>query len=208
MSRIPASGAMRWLDIQNSFGGSNPIGINEYYRTSTYVPNSDINSDIPTSGQIEASDFRGADGFSGTTASFTAGTGGGKSPPVGYEAGSYGSNLGTALTSGSVGNGSFKFNIYRFNKDIIGFNLASTIVAPATANQSAMASKVAAVSGYASFNVQWQLGNQGTIQTPPSGAGFGTGASDGVSWTVGAQIPNPNAGGQFTSGQTFNFSLS
>ena len=206
MTRIPASGAMTWNDVQNSFGGSNPIAINEYYRTGSNVPNSDVNSNIPTSGQIEASDFRGADGFSGTTASFTAGTGGGKAPPVGYEAGSFGTNLGTALTSGSVGNGSFKFNIYRLNKDIIGFNLATTIVAPATANASAMASKVLAVSGYASFNVQWSLGNAGTVQTPPSS--FGTGSSDGCNWSVGAQIPNPNAGGQFTNGQTFNFSIS
>ena len=107
MSRIPASGAMRWLDIQNSFGGSNPIGINEYYRTSTYVPNSDINSNIPTSGQIEATDFRGADGFSGTSGSITAGTSGGKTPSNGYLAGSYGSNLGTAVTSGSAGTVSY-----------------------------------------------------------------------------------------------------
>ena len=29
MSRIPTSGVMTWTDVQNSFGGSNPIGINE-----------------------------------------------------------------------------------------------------------------------------------------------------------------------------------
>ena len=113
MTRIPASGAMRWLDIQNSFGGSNPIGINEYYRNSTYVPGSDLNSDIPTSGQIEATDFRGADGFNGTSGSISAGTSGGKVPSVGYIAGQIGSNLFkfTVCNMFAVG-----MSIQRFNK--------------------------------------------------------------------------------------------
>lgn len=44
-------------DIQNEFGGSNPINISEYYRGGTYVPDTTTNSDIPTSGTIKLSDF-------------------------------------------------------------------------------------------------------------------------------------------------------
>ena len=101
MSRIPTSGVMTWTDVQNSFGGSNPIGINEYYRNASLVSSSALNSNIPTSGQIEATDFRGADGFSGTTGTFSCGTSGGKLPSGGFEAGSYGSDLGMAFTAGN-----------------------------------------------------------------------------------------------------------
>ena len=101
MSRIPTSGVMTWTDVQNSFGGSNPIGINEYYRNASLVSSSALNSNIPTSGQIEAADFRGADGFSGTTGTFSCGTSGGKVVSNGFVAGSYGSDLGMAFTAGN-----------------------------------------------------------------------------------------------------------
>ena len=32
---LPSSGAISLQDIQNEFGGSNPIGINEYYGVDT-----------------------------------------------------------------------------------------------------------------------------------------------------------------------------
>ena len=52
---LPNSGSISLADIQNEFGGSNPIGINEYYRNGSYVtPN---NTNIPTSGQIDFNDF-------------------------------------------------------------------------------------------------------------------------------------------------------
>jgi len=104
MSRIPTSGVLTWNDIQNSFGGSNPIGINEYYLNGGIVPTSGLNSGIPTSGQIDAGDFRGADGFSGTVGNYTAGTTGGKFATFGYRndnLGAYGTDLGLAFTTGS-----------------------------------------------------------------------------------------------------------
>ena len=101
MSRLPTSGAISWNDIQNSFGGSNPVAINEYYRNSTYVNQSGINNNIPTSGTITAANFHGSDGFSGTSGSFTNGTSGGKVPSNGVLIGSYGADLGMAFTTGA-----------------------------------------------------------------------------------------------------------
>lgn len=49
-------------DIQNEFGGSNPINISEYYRGGTYVPDTAANSDIPTDNTIKLSDFYGGNG--------------------------------------------------------------------------------------------------------------------------------------------------
>lgn len=37
---LPSSGTMTLAMIQGEYGGSNPIGINEYYRNGAYVPNS------------------------------------------------------------------------------------------------------------------------------------------------------------------------
>lgn len=61
MVGVPASGAIDFDDLQNAFGGSNPIQLNEYYRNGSFVPNNDINSSIPTSGEIEIEDFRDTD---------------------------------------------------------------------------------------------------------------------------------------------------
>lgn len=170
MSRIPTSGAMRWLDIQNSFGGSNPIGINEYYRTGTYVPSSNLNSDIPTSGQIEASDFRGADGFSGTTGSIDAGNSGGKITSNGYIEGSYGSNLGTAFTTGS----GVKCNVYQFS-GLLSTNFVTTSDSPATATYNNLLNKTITCSGAKSYTM---VMNQGS-STNTAPASFG-GSSNGI----------------------------
>jgi hypothetical protein len=50
---LPASGTISFNDIQTEFGGSNPIGLEEYYRTGT----PGFNTSIPTSGQIAISNF-------------------------------------------------------------------------------------------------------------------------------------------------------
>jgi hypothetical protein len=41
---LPSSGAIDLNSIQTEFGGTNPIGIDEYYRNGTYVPNSTSNN--------------------------------------------------------------------------------------------------------------------------------------------------------------------
>jgi hypothetical protein len=51
---LQTSGSISLLDIQNEFGGSNPIGLNEYYGAA---------SGIPASGTIAIGDFYGASAF-------------------------------------------------------------------------------------------------------------------------------------------------
>ena len=197
MSRIPTSGAMRWLDIQNSFGGSNPIGINEYYRTGTYVPSSNLNSDIPTSGQIEASDFRGADGFSGTTGSFSAGSSGGKLASNGYDEGSYGSNLGTAMTTGS---GGIKCNAYGVYGLLVTVFSTST-TSPATATLANLQNKVLTISGAASYTQQMTQGSSSDAVPATFGGG-----SNGV--FLNTSLGSPGGTGIPAASGTHNFSLS
>lgn len=57
---LPSSGAISLLDIQNEYGGTNPIGLNEYYRGGGLVPNTSENTGVPTSGTIQLDDFYGA----------------------------------------------------------------------------------------------------------------------------------------------------
>lgn len=71
---LQTSGTMSLDDIQDEFGGSNPIAINEYYKGGSNVPSTTANSSIPTSGEISFDDFYGGDD---TTTSPTSSSGGG-----------------------------------------------------------------------------------------------------------------------------------
>ena len=63
---LQSSGAISLNDIQTEFSGSNPIGINEYYRGGGLVPDTATNSSIPTSGTIDLADFYGAEASDGS----------------------------------------------------------------------------------------------------------------------------------------------
>ena len=54
---LQGSGTITLAQIQTEFGGSNPIGLSEYYRAGSYVPDTATNSGIPTSGAIDFEDF-------------------------------------------------------------------------------------------------------------------------------------------------------
>tara|TARA_R110001606_G_scaffold211679_1_gene359296 strand:- start:136 stop:1041 length:906 start_codon:yes stop_codon:yes gene_type:complete len=56
---LQTSGAISLANIQTEMGGSNPIGMNEYYRGGAYVVNQSSNNSIPTSGTISMSNFYG-----------------------------------------------------------------------------------------------------------------------------------------------------
>jgi hypothetical protein len=62
---IPASGPLALTDIQTEFGGSNPIGLNEYYAGGTYVPaaTSGTYGAVPSSGQISVQNFYGTTAY-------------------------------------------------------------------------------------------------------------------------------------------------
>lgn len=68
-------------DIQAEFGGSNPIGLSEYYGAA---------SGVPTSGEISINDFRGKSDFPTVTVQ-SAYYSTGKSGAYGYSEGTYGS---------------------------------------------------------------------------------------------------------------------
>lgn len=57
---LPSSGQLSINDIVGEFGGSAPHALSEYYRGGSLVPDSAINSGVPTSGQIKITDFYGA----------------------------------------------------------------------------------------------------------------------------------------------------
>ena len=59
---IQADGAdLQFSEIQTEFGGSNPIGISEYYSGGDNVGAN--TGDIPASGEIQLSDFYGASNY-------------------------------------------------------------------------------------------------------------------------------------------------
>ena len=62
---LPSSGPLSLSDIQTEFGGSNPIGINEYYAGGGLVPagTSGTYGAVPTSGQISIQNFYGTSNY-------------------------------------------------------------------------------------------------------------------------------------------------
>jgi len=56
---LPSSGPLAFTNIQTEFGGTNPIGLNEYYRGGANVPVSVNTTTIPSSGTIAANNFYG-----------------------------------------------------------------------------------------------------------------------------------------------------
>lgn len=58
---LQSSGIITLYDIQAEFGGpTSPRSIFNYYRGGTYVPDTTLNANIPTSGMITLFDFYGA----------------------------------------------------------------------------------------------------------------------------------------------------
>ena len=62
---LPTSGPLTFSDIQTEFGGSNPIGLDEYYAGGANVPagTSGTYGAVPTSGQISVQNFYGTSDF-------------------------------------------------------------------------------------------------------------------------------------------------
>ena len=58
MPAIPSSGAVSLTDLSTEFGGDAPHSMSEYYRNGGRVP--DNNDNVPASGRIRFSDWRGA----------------------------------------------------------------------------------------------------------------------------------------------------
>ena len=71
---LPSTGELALTDIQTEFGGSNPIGLSEYYAGGLYVPSGTTGDGgaIPTAGEITIGDFYGSQ--AGTTITVTEGS--------------------------------------------------------------------------------------------------------------------------------------
>lgn len=71
---LPSTGELALTDIQTEFGGSNPIGLSEYYAGGLYVPSGTTGDGgaIPTTGEITIGDFYGSQ--AGITITVTEGT--------------------------------------------------------------------------------------------------------------------------------------
>ena len=77
---IPSSGVISLTTVQTEFGGSNPIGINEYYAGGGLVPAATVgtNGPVPSSGQIALSNFYGTSNYiAPTSVSYLVVAGGG-----------------------------------------------------------------------------------------------------------------------------------
>lgn len=137
---LPSSGPLALSDIQTEFGGSNPIGLNEYYAGGSYVPAGTTGTygAVPSSGTISIQQFYGTSNYTGswiTQFTFTWATG---ATPY-YSFGTYpfqalavdSSNniyigtgytlLNTTLTTSSASSLFIKLNYNgSFNSDIVG----------------------------------------------------------------------------------------
>lgn len=71
------TGTVTLADIQQEFGGTEPISLDEYYRGGTYVPDGAGTALIPTSGPISMNNFRGASKTVTITYAIIGGGGGG-----------------------------------------------------------------------------------------------------------------------------------
>jgi len=113
---LPSSGPITLAQIQTEFGGTNPIGLNEYYRGGAFVASGiPQNANIPTSGAISVSNFYGAQKAFAFTAIISANTN------------SY--NLSTRMTAAGWNGTSPVIANVTINSGVIVSSTASTIAA-------------------------------------------------------------------------------
>ena len=121
---VKSSGQISLTDIQTEFGGSNPIGIGEYYRGGSYVTNWSGASGVPTSGAISASDFYGARQYPTLATYNQAGagdmvlTGLGSNPKMLVIVGSAFSSGTISIPAPTVGGAATTKVIYRYNGNL------------------------------------------------------------------------------------------
>lgn len=58
---ISATGSVSLQDVEDEYGGTGGISLSEYYRSNTYGTVSGNNTNIPQSGEIKLSQFRGSE---------------------------------------------------------------------------------------------------------------------------------------------------
>ena len=105
---IQSSGVIRFSDIQDEFGGSNPIALSEYYRGGSYVGSH--NDGVPASGTINLTQFYDSTSVLPSTSITILVQGGGGSGGTGYSGsssiGGRSSSGGSSSVSGNLASGS------------------------------------------------------------------------------------------------------
>ena len=198
---LPNSGSLSLSQIQSEFGGSNPIGLNEYYRGGSLVPNHSLTGNIAASGTISVNKFYGTQDASPIDNSFAGNVASlpiqglnkynivahGINQIAGLQAKGTGGSFNDQTFSNPNGNASFTVRCAFFqNSDLavtgtlaIAGNYAGQSVSSATGRNSV------SVSGYGSLtfgNVGGTAGNDGTYgaytywNTTPTGNQWATGS--------------------------------
>ena len=148
---LPNSGALSLSQIQSEFGGSNPIGLNEYYRGGANVPVHGNTTGIPSSGTISINQFygksnsapidttvSGAQGTAGPNGKFGQINRGIQTGPEGTDFPAVGSWNDSSFTNSS-GNASFTITRFTYGTNNIpsasaGFAIAGNNVGPSFAS--------------------------------------------------------------------------
>ena len=199
---MQASGAITFAEIQTEHSGSNPIGLNEYYRGGSLTAFNPQNSNVPESGTIAADDFYSTRGFGATNGFiFTAGTTGGKVPSVGYWATN---SLGN-ITQSSATQLSTKLTLigwYVFASDYVYLKANSPSAATQNfMNGKKMNAKTSSFSGSVNHYVDFLTGNSnsGTVSI---NAGPYNGESQ-YNYQASLWNASPNRSGTVSSGTTY-----
>ena len=123
---LPASGTLTFSQIQTEHGGSNPIGLNEYYRQGSIVPLNQSTGSVPTSGALAVSDFYSTEGFGNDFFAFTQGSSGGKLPSQGVLVQKTGSNV-TAYGTWNETSFTYSSNVKHVTIGMNRSNVTSTV---------------------------------------------------------------------------------
>lgn len=191
---IPSTGSISMGAIQTEFGGSNPIGLNEYYAGGAYVPSgtSGTNGAVPSSGTIAFSKFYGTQKITlvDTQTVTAATTGPFGSPPYGPFTSYTGYIRGS---QGSISDGTS--NIWSPAVNINDISRTTTVSFPSTTLYQSTFSI-----GAGKANAGWtSMTDAGGVSWPRTSASFSN-TSSSSSW-------NWNGGINFNAPGTFSFYL-
>ena len=201
---MQSSGEITFAQIQTEHSGSNPIGLNEYYRGGSLTAFNPQNTNIPTSGTIATDDFYTSRGFGATNGFiFTAGTTGGKTASVGYWA----TNTLGSITQSSATQASTKVTLigryiatydYLYLKACYHSGVAQNFL-----NSKTVTAKTGSFNGTTASSVNWGNGNNKENAVGNINAGPYNGETE---WRFNALVgwnTSPNRTGSMSSGTTY-----
>ena len=200
---MQSSGEITFAQIQTEHSGSNPIGLNEYYRGGSLTAFNPQNTNIPESGTIADDDFYSSRGFGATNGFiYTAATTGGKVPTVGYWA----TNSLGSITQSSATQLSTKLTLigwYTFTTDFVYLKANSPSAATQNfMNGKKMQGRTSSFNGTVNHYVDFLTGNFNVNAAGNINAGPYDGETE---WSYYSSISNssPNRSGTVSAGTTY-----